>query len=48
MDRLRKDAKPSLKALRNAGVKIWMLTSDKVEIVRCIAVSTKLVIAGIP
>ena len=28
--KLPKDAKPSLELLRNAGIKIWMLTGDKV------------------
>ncbi|CUS08432.1 unnamed protein product [Tuber aestivum] len=43
VDRLRKDVKPSLNALRNAGTKIWMLTGDKVGKERCVAVSAKLV-----
>ncbi|MCJ1447537.1 MAG: putative aminophospholipid-translocase [Stictis urceolatum] len=42
-DRLQKDVKPSLELLRNAGIKIWMLTGDKVETARCVAVSSKLV-----
>ena len=42
-DRLQKDVKPSLELLRNAGVKIWMLTGDKVETARCVAISSKLV-----
>ena len=42
-DKLQKDVKPSLELLRNAGVKIWMLTGDKVETARCVAVSAKLV-----
>lgn len=45
-DKLQKDVKPSLELLRNAGVKIWMLTGDKVETARCIAVSSKLVSRG--
>ncbi|CAL3966152.1 unnamed protein product [Diplocarpon coronariae] len=45
-DRLQKDVKPSLELLRNAGVKIWMLTGDKVETARCVAVSAKLVARG--
>jgi phospholipid-translocating ATPase len=45
-DRLQKDVKPSLELLRNAGVKIWMLTGDKVETARCVAVSAKLVSRG--
>ena len=42
-DKLQRDVKPSLELLRNAGIKIWMLTGDKVETARCVAVSSKLV-----
>ena len=42
-DKLQKDVKPSLELLRNAGIKIWMLTGDKVETARCVAISAKLV-----
>lgn len=42
-DKLQKEVKPSLELLRNAGIKIWMLTGDKVETARCVAVSAKLV-----
>ena len=42
-DKLQKDVKSSLELLRNAGLKIWMLTGDKVETARCVAVSAKLV-----
>ena len=45
-DKLQQDVKPSLELLRNAGIKIWMLTGDKVETARCIAVSSKLVARG--
>lgn len=45
-DRLQKDMKPSLELLRNAGIKIWMLTGDKAETARCVAVSSKLVARG--
>lgn len=45
-DRLQRDVKPSLELLRNAGVKIWMLTGDKVETARCVAISAKLVPRG--
>ncbi|CCU76640.1 phospholipid-translocating P-type ATPase [Blumeria hordei DH14] len=45
-DKLQRDVKPSLELLRNAGIKIWMLTGDKVETARCIAVSAKLVARG--
>lgn len=42
-DKLQHAVKPSLELLRNAGIKIWMLTGDKVETARCVAVSSKLV-----
>jgi phospholipid-translocating ATPase len=42
-DKLQDDVKGTLELLRNAGIKIWMLTGDKVETARCIAISTKLV-----
>ena len=45
-DKLQQDVKPSLELLRNAGIKIWMLTGDKVETARCVAVSSKLVSRG--
>ncbi|KAF8900131.1 aminophospholipid-transporting P-type ATPase [Gymnopilus junonius] len=45
-DKLQDDVKPTLELLRNAGVKIWMLTGDKVETARVIAISTKLVARG--
>jgi phospholipid-translocating ATPase len=45
-DRLQRDVKPSLELLRNAGVKVWMLTGDKVETARCVAVSARLVARG--
>ena len=32
-----------LELLRDAGVKIWMLTGDKIETATCIAISIKLV-----
>ena len=45
-DKLQPHVKPSLELLRNAGVKIWMLTGDKVETARCVAISSKLVSRG--
>jgi phospholipid-translocating ATPase len=45
-DKLQRDVKSSLELLRNAGIKIWMLTGDKVETARCVAVSSKLVARG--
>lgn len=45
-DKLQQDVKPSIELLRNAGIKIWMLTGDKVETARCVAVSARLVARG--
>ncbi|KAJ5330809.1 hypothetical protein N7476_000592 [Penicillium atrosanguineum] len=45
-DRLQHDVKSSLELMRNAGIKIWMLTGDKVETARCVAISAKLVARG--
>jgi phospholipid-translocating ATPase len=45
-DKLQDDVKPSLELLRNAGIRIWMLTGDKVETAHCVAVSSKLVGRG--
>jgi phospholipid-translocating ATPase len=45
-DKLQKDVKPSLELLRNAGVKVWVLTGDKVETARCVAISAKVVARG--
>ena len=42
-DKLQDDVKPTLELLRNAGLKIWMLTGDKIETATCIAISSKLV-----
>jgi phospholipid-translocating ATPase len=42
-DRLQEDVKSTLEILRNAGLKIWMLTGDKIETATNIAVSSKLV-----
>ena len=42
-DKLQENVKASLELLRNAGIKIWMLTGDKVETARCVAISSKLV-----
>ena len=32
--------------LGNAGIKVWMLTGDKIETAKCIAISAKLVKRG--
>lgn len=42
-DRLQDRVRPTLELLRNAGVKIWMLTGDKLETACCIAKSSHLV-----
>ncbi|TIA93573.1 hypothetical protein E3P99_00049 [Wallemia hederae] len=42
-DKLQEDVKPTLELLRNAGLKIWMLTGDKIETATCIAISSRLV-----
>ncbi|RUS22625.1 protein transporter [Endogone sp. FLAS-F59071] len=42
-DKLQDGVKATLELLRNAGLKIWMLTGDKIETATCIAVSSKLV-----
>ncbi|KAM7124875.1 putative phospholipid-transporting ATPase IIB isoform 3-T3 [Molossus nigricans] len=42
-DRLQADVRPTLEMLRNAGIKIWMLTGDKLETATCIAKSSHLV-----
>ncbi len=45
-DKLQNEVKSSLELLRNAGVKIWMLTGDKIETAKCVAISAKLVTRG--
>ena len=42
-DKLQDEVRLTLELLRNAGIKIWMLTGDKIETATCIAISTKLV-----
>lgn len=42
-DRLQAHVRPTLELLRNAGIKIWMLTGDKLETATCIAKSSHLV-----
>lgn len=42
-DKLQDDVRTTLELLRNAGLKVWMLTGDKIETATCIAVSSKLV-----
>ncbi|AFZ79835.1 uncharacterized protein BEWA_026840 [Theileria equi strain WA] len=38
-DKLQPHVRSTLEALRNAGIRIWMLTGDKVDTARCIAIS---------
>lgn len=45
-DKLQRDVKSSIELLRNAGIKIWMLTGDKVETARCVSISAKLISRG--
>ena len=42
-DKLQDDVCKTLEHLRNAGIRVWMLTGDKVETAICIARSTRLV-----
>ncbi|XP_066990961.2 probable phospholipid-transporting ATPase IIB isoform X1 [Anabrus simplex] len=42
-DRLQDRVRPTLELLRNAGIKVWMLTGDKLETATCIAKSSRLV-----
>ncbi len=39
-DKLQEDIKASLENIRKAGIKVWMLTGDKVETAICISIST--------
>ena len=42
-DKLQDNVRQTLESLRNAGIKVWMLTGDKLETATCIAKSSKLV-----
>jgi phospholipid-translocating ATPase len=42
-DKLQQNVRNTLETLRNAGIKIWMLTGDKLETATCIAKSSKLI-----
>ncbi|KAL1115479.1 hypothetical protein AAG570_007509, partial [Ranatra chinensis] len=42
-DKLQDNVRPTLELLRNARIKIWMLTGDKLETATCIAKSSQLV-----
>lgn len=41
-DKLQEDVLKTIETLRQAGIFIWMLTGDKVETAKCIAISTGL------
>jgi phospholipid-translocating ATPase len=41
-DKLQDEVAITIEALRMGGVKIWMLTGDKVETAKCIAISAGL------
>ena len=45
-DKLQHDVKSTLELVRNAGVKVWMLTGDKIETATNIAVASRLVGRG--
>ena len=42
-DKLQEDVRQTLERMRNAGIRIWMLTGDKLETATCIAKSSRLV-----
>ena len=41
-DKLQEDVLGSIETLRGAGIQVWMLTGDKVETAKCIAISAGL------
>ena len=41
-DKLQEDVLTTIETLRNAGIQIWMLTGDKIETAKCIAISAGL------
>ena len=41
-DKLQDEVLETIETLRQAGIKIWMLTGDKIETAKCIAISTGL------
>mmetsp|Transcript_17647 Transcript_17647/g.17620 ORF Transcript_17647/g.17620 Transcript_17647/m.17620 type:complete len:814 (-) Transcript_17647:47-2488(-) len=41
-DKLQENVADTIESLRDAGIKVWILTGDKVETAECIAISTKL------
>jgi len=42
-DQLQHDVRPTLELLRNAGIRVWMLTGDKLETATSIALSSRLI-----
>ncbi|OIR58744.1 MAG: phospholipid-translocating ATPase [Amphiamblys sp. WSBS2006] len=43
-DTLQDDLCLTLESLRSAGIRIWVLTGDKIETARCVAISSRLVL----
>lgn len=41
-DKLQEHVLETIETLRQAGIQIWMLTGDKIETAKCIAISTGL------
>ena len=41
-DKLQEDVQANIETLRSAGIQIWMLTGDKIETAKCIAISAGL------
>ena len=41
-DKLQEDVLASIPTLRSAGIQVWMLTGDKIETAKCIAISAGL------
>ncbi len=42
LDKLQDEAAETIESLRNAGIRVWMLTGDKIETATCIAISAGL------
>jgi phospholipid-translocating ATPase len=41
-DKLQEDVLTTIETLRSAGIQVWMLTGDKIETAKCIAISAGL------
>lgn len=41
-DKLQDDVMKTIETLRSAGIQVWMLTGDKIETAKCIAISAGL------